>query len=209
MNREMALDARTVKTLSGAFRHPALGVLAEWVSLEWLASLANPEARASSPLPGARAFDEPSDLVADIVKNGLREPLIVSVGTADSKARLETGSRRASALIKEGFLFAPAVCSVSEVCGVSSANGEHPGMSVILWPSLSTSSSLGIYAERRLMRPSETIPSCPCLSDEPSGQSNQSAQKKQKKKPAAKKPAAKTPSPESAASSERSDEASQ
>ena len=189
MNAELALDPRTVKTLSGAFKHPALGAKAEWVSLEWLLAISNPEPAPSVPLPGSKGFESPQALAEDIMRSGLSEPAIISVGTASCEMRLETGSRRVAALLEAGFLFMPAVCSVSEVCGVSESNGRHPGKPVRLWPDVVTRASLGIYAERRLASPSETIPSCPCIPRDPA------AAKPDQKKAAKKAPAKKREAP--------------
>lgn len=138
----------------------------EMVSLEWLLEMANPEPSDTAPLESGRENERVSmaDLVKDIKKRGLKEPLIIGVGIKTGRARLEAGNHRVRALMELGVLHAPATCWVGASHVGFEGNGAHEGRAIRLWETAAaTSMAVGAYDERRFAKPSLTLPSCPVL----------------------------------------------
>lgn len=167
-------DTRLQKLFARAFKHPILGGKAQWVSIEWLLEIANP-----NPASGAESDEE---IWKEMERKGLRDPFIIACGSVEGRARLETGSREIRALLAKGVLHAPAVALLAENAWVDKGNGEHEGKSLKLWAS-APEAPLGIYAERLYLPPSELIPSCPAFDQKGFAEERPAAKKEVKKAP--------------------------
>jgi hypothetical protein len=141
---------------------PDLAGKIEIVSLEWLLEMANPDPSDDCDLgadkPGIVSW---SDLAKDLKKRGLREPLVIAVGLATGRARLEAGNHRVRLFLEQGFLHAPAVCWVGATHIGFEGNGRHDGRLVKFWPQAKPLVALGPYDERYFERPSDLLPSVP------------------------------------------------
>jgi hypothetical protein len=179
-------DPRLQRLFARAFKHPILGGKAQWVSLEWLLEIANPD-----PAAGEESDEE---MWKEMEKKGLREPLIIACGSVEGRARLETGAREIRVLLAKGVLHAPAVALLAENAWVDKGNGEHEGKLLRLWAS-APEAPLGIYAERVYLPPSELIPSCPAY-DQKGFAEERSAPKKEVKKEVKKAPSKPAPKEE-------------
>lgn len=137
----------------------------EIVSLEWLLEMSNPEPSEMVSLGADRPGQEVAmaDFAKDIKRRRLQEPLVVTVGMATGRARLEAGNHRARILLDLGFLHAPAVCWVGASHVGFEENGQHQGREVKFWPQAKPLVAFGVYDERYFEKPSSILPSAPVL----------------------------------------------
>lgn len=137
----------------------------EIVSLEWLLEMSNPEPSEMVSLGADKQGQEVSmaDLAKDIKRRKLQEPLVITVGMATGRARLEAGNHRAEILLDMGFLHAPAVCWVGASHVGFEENGSHQGREVRFWPQAKPLVAFGVYDERYFEKPSAILPSAPVL----------------------------------------------
>ena len=62
---------------------------------------------------------------ADILENGMDEPMQLIIGTKDKTLRLESGNHRINMALKHGITHLPTVVFVSHDSIINSGNGEH------------------------------------------------------------------------------------
>ncbi len=58
----------------------------------------------------------------DILKEGIKNPMIIRVGTKNKKFRLEAGNHRVQVLYRNNVLFAPATVQITDECGPDAPN---------------------------------------------------------------------------------------
>lgn len=139
--------------------HPVVGHLAEWVPARWLLTLSNPAATDTTDLGdwGSNApLVDLSALYADILKNGMRDPVIVGVGRVTRRVRLEAGNHRVRAMLQQGILWLPAVAYVGDSAITHDGNGVHEGLRMDLKLPPATS-IMGPYPVKEYRKLSEVL----------------------------------------------------
>lgn len=160
MNMERVLaDARLKSLFSRTFEHPGLKGKMDLVSLEWMLEMGGSEAVDAS-VPNSM----PNDLWESLLRDGMRDPIIIGVGRVSRRSRLESGERKARLLLENGVLFAPASCYIGDEAITRRENGIHEGRATALW--LPETPPMGAYPEKFFARPTETIPSAPAFAFE-------------------------------------------
>lgn len=138
-----------------------MGKHVEWVDLNFVLSLSNPNFKSQTDLGrwGANQTNERvglQALVEDILARGMRDPFILGIGSKTSMMRLETGNQRIRALALEGIKCIPVVGLYSDSQITNLGNGEHEGLEVeLIKPRYHE--LLGPYQERRYCRISEEV----------------------------------------------------
>lgn len=149
------------RALSKAQQHPVMGKHVEWVNLDFILRIANPEPKSHTDLGNWSAGAESplvnyDALLADILARGMRDPLILGIGSRTSMMRLETGNQRVRALAQAGVQSVPVVGLYSEYQVTNSGNGSHQGEAVtLLKPAFHE--LLGPYQERRYCKVSTEV----------------------------------------------------
>lgn len=167
MNQERILSEQRLRALfSRTFEHPVLKGKIDMVSLEWMLEMGNPAPRETADSgdgSGARVSME--ELWESLLRDGMKDPIILGVGRATRRIRLESGNHKARLLLENGILFAPAACYVGDEAITRKENGEHEGRPVRLWLP-EASASMGAYSEKYFARPTEIVPSAPAFAFE-------------------------------------------
>lgn len=181
MNQERILsDGRLRALFARTFEHPGLKGKIDMVSVEWMLEMGNPAPRETADSgdgSGARVSLEA--LWESLMREGMRDPIIIGVGRVSRMARLESGNHKARLLLENGVLYAPAACYVGDEAITRRENGEHPGRATKLW--LPESAPMGSYPEKYFARPAEIIPSAPAFAFEGWGKRRAEAPPRERK----------------------------
>lgn len=150
--------------------HPQWGSKVQLVSVEWLEEISNPSPSELTNLgvdkldgQGNFVYVDMEQLLKDIKRVGLKEPLIVQAGLVTKRARLESGNHRIRLLKAAGIFHAPCLLYVASSHIGNTENGTHDGKEVFMYPNSLDVVSVGVYTESKFARISDLIPSAPVL----------------------------------------------
>jgi hypothetical protein len=104
-----------------------VGHLVEMVSTKWLLSISNPQASVRTDDCSGRSVDD-DELFNSIIKEGMRDPLIIGVGSKTNRVRLESGNHRARMFFNRNILNVPAIVYVNDTSITDIGNGFHEGI---------------------------------------------------------------------------------
>lgn len=95
------------------WRTSALGLagVVELVPTAWIAELRNPQASDVTDLADG-SYGDLDRLWNDLLRHGMRDPLILRVGRRTRQARLDTGNHRVKVFIAKGIAFMPAAVEI-------------------------------------------------------------------------------------------------
>lgn len=74
--------------------------------------------------PKPRPWNE-QELIEDIKKNGITDPIEIGIGVWSRKARLDTGNHRIYIAPQLGITHIPCICRVSNYAVFNTNNGDH------------------------------------------------------------------------------------
>jgi hypothetical protein len=92
------------------------------------------------------------ELFESMCRYGMRDPLVLGIGTQSKKIRLETGNQRIYCLQNHGVPFVPVIAYVSETAITNPDNGAHQGLACDINLTLAQN-SLHRYAQPTLLIP--------------------------------------------------------
>lgn len=111
------------------FEHPELGALIQLVPTEWAFSIANPAPSLHTDLgDGTERRVGFATLTAHMLRNGMRDPLVIGVGTETGKVRLDAGNHRIRCFMAFKLPFVPAIASIGGSHIWEPGNGLHEGL---------------------------------------------------------------------------------
>ena len=153
------LGVGAVLRFDRTFQHPlAQRGLIEMLPAEWVARLG---AKKDGTERTDLGYWQGEDLVGmeglwrDILKKGMRDPLIIGVGRVCRSTRLEAGNHRICIFREKGIAYVPAVVLVGDSSVTSEENVTHRFQRDLLidegWP------DFGPYPEKVYMRPSDVF----------------------------------------------------
>lgn len=150
------------KLLTGAFNFAATfqhalakRCLIEMVPTSWVMAKANPEIKEESDLTPGGQIVSLGALWDDMVRQGMRDPFILSAGRTNGDCRLEAGNHRVALFARAKINFIPATVLVADDCVIFPANGPHRYQRNLLLP---VGPALnGPYDERIYMAPSNVF----------------------------------------------------
>ncbi len=154
-----------------ALQNEKWGHLVSLVSLEWLLSCANPHPSETTDL-GIERKDKEGNLImatmpqllGDLKRKGMQEPLIVQYGFVTKRARLEAGNHRVRLLLENGLLHAPVLLYMHSSHIGNPGNGSHEGVEVKAYPWVQNETiNVGPYVESKFVNIKNVLPSAPIL----------------------------------------------
>lgn len=154
----LQLSDRDARIFARAFAHPVIGRYAQYVPLQWLLALSNPDPVPYTDLGDWTSRDKVSldTLYEDLLDKGMRDPLLLGVGRVCRHVRLEAGNHRVRVLLAKGHVVAPAVAYVGDCSIHRLGNGPHKGEEMDLTLP-KQADIMGPYPVMEYMRPSDVL----------------------------------------------------
>ncbi len=159
MNADVTLADQRLKTLfDRTFQNEEFAGHLEWVSVEWMNEMRNPHAGNIGDLGRDGNFKHVplEQLWDDLLAKGMADPLVISAGITDGRARLDSGNHRIQTYLSNGILVAPAVCVVGDDVVVTEGNGSHLGREATIHKDAA-------QYKGKFVSPSKVLPTCPSI----------------------------------------------